>query len=305
VRIISLTEILLIFCKIAVRERVFLADIMTSNTENIEAYKRGVESKAPSKGWVFKEADRPAGMADTEFIGVEAHHENHVQKGPYEVRVAKGDMSLKAIFAKMANVPESSIKREIPGNTADYYREIGQHEAGHLYGKEGFADGGLGEEIHGDLTAYNGDNVLVEETLRDTRKLSSLTNTSHATSPALPDAPGGKAPDVNSMKLFAAAKTFRDTVAADLISDGLIQKVEDIKQLQESNPEAIRKSVQTLQKSGAFDDLEGSRGEYVRQYAREYLEASQKWLSTPDTSSPTLKAQEQNGAKVSEPSLGR
>ena len=285
---------------------VSLADVVASNNKNIEAYKRGVESKAPPKGWVFKEAVRPAGMADTDFIGVEVHEENHVQKGPYEVRVAKGDMSLKAIFAKMANVPEASIKREMPGNAADYYREIGQHEAGHLYGKEGFADGGLGEEIHGDLTAYDGDNVLVEETLRDTRKLSSLTNISHATSPALPDVPGGKAPETNSMKLYAAAKTFRDIVAADLMSEGLIQKVEDIKQLQETNPEAIRKSVQNLQKSGAFDDLEGSRGEYVRQYAKDYLEASQKWLSTPDTSSPPPKVQEQSGAKYTEqPSLGR
>lgn len=159
-------------------------------------------------------------------------------------------------------------------------------------------DGGLGEEIHGDRTAYNGDNPEIEEVMRDMRKIAAVINPSHATSPALADAPGGVSPEVNSMKLFAAARQFQDTVAADLMSRGVIQSVADIKKLQSERPEIVQQSIETLKKSGAFDDMEGSKGQYVRQFADDYVAASKKWLQAPEQSTPALAAPAQATPKA-------
>lgn len=259
----------------------------TQQEENRAAFKAGVRSVAgDAQDWNFVDKARPAGMNDVDYIGVDVPTEhgglNRDTSRQQEVRMPVGDMNLKEIFAAMAGVNPAAIKRDIPGQTADYYREIGQHEGGHLHHQHGSFDGGLHDEINGDLHNYNGDAPEIEETLRDTRRLSALTNPGHATSPALPDAPGAEAGEHNSIKMRGAVQALHDMVVADLLSKGKIETGAGLAPLHRDHPEIVYESVKSLKDSGAFDDVDGSRGRYMRQYADDYISASEKWIKAPE-----------------------
>ena len=236
--------------------------------ENVKAFKDGVVSGAPAgTRYNFVEGTRPAGKDDIAHIGVEMHTEHGGlaidTSKPVGVKTPMGDLSLKEIFAKLAGVAPDSLKHAPPGNVATYYQEIGEHEAPHLGHHPGGLDGGLGNEIAGDKAAYNGNNPEVEEAVRDTRKLSSLIHPDHATSPALPDKPGGVAEDKSTIKMYGAAKEFSRLVADELIRQGKLASADGLEALQQKDPKAVYDSINSLKQNGTFDNIDGSRGEFI------------------------------------------
>jgi len=247
---------------------------------NINAFKEGVNSHAPTQGWQYSDKVKPQGISDVDYIGVEVKTTNGgMTVADQYMRVPGGNMTSVEIFADMAHInKEALIHDKIPGKSEDYYAEIGEHEAGHLHEYHGFMDGGVGNEVVGDKAAYNGNRPHVEEAIRDSRKIATLVNPSHATSLALPDQAGGREPQVNTMRIHAASRAFHDTVAADLISSGKIQSANELEAFHKEHPDSVRQSVETLNKSRAFDDISGTVGIYARQMVEDYLDTSAKYL---------------------------
>lgn len=247
---------------------------------NVEAYKEGLRSSVPASTPLSYSTTQPRpGQNDISFVGIEAHsHDTGLSHDSLRARLPQGNMSLREIFAEMAGVKPDALKRNVPGNTADYYYEIGQHEGGHVAARPGVMDGGLGNEIVGDKAAFNGDNPEVESALHDTRKISALIRPSHATSPALPDQPGGEPKQYNAIQMYAAARDLRGVVATDLIASGKMKEPGNLEDLQRDDPKAVYDSVKKLNDSGTFEGIAGSRGQYMRQYAADYLDASERWL---------------------------
>lgn len=240
--------------------------------ENIQAFRDGVASGAP-KGVPYSVVVKPDN-ANKNIAEAEVHDDPAKSS---EIRLHKPNQSLREIFAEMAGVKPEHLKMEPPGNAATYYFEIAEHEAGHMHSRYG-AGNTLGGENIADKVSYNGNNPAVEEALRDTRKLSSLIHPDHATSPALPDKPGGETQEKSAIKMHAAAQDFRDLVASDLMGQGKISSPAELEGLQQNDPKAVYDSVSSLKRGGAFDAAEGSRGDFLRQYATDYMQAAEKWI---------------------------
>lgn len=239
--------------------------------ENIQAFKDGVASTAP-KGVPYSVVLKQDGNPN---IATAEVHDDPAK--PSEIRLHKPDLTLREIFAEMAGVKPEHLKMEPPGNAAAYYFEIAEHEAGHMHSRYG-AGNALGGENIADNKSYNGNNPAVEDAMRDTRKLSSLIHPDHATSPALPDKPGGEAQEKSAIKMHAAAQDFRDLVASDLMGRGKIGSPAELEGLQQNDPKAVYDTVSSLKRGGAFDAAEGSRGDFLRQYANDYMQAAEKWI---------------------------
>lgn len=262
----------------------------TTEQENVDAFRQGVAATAPKGGWSYSANQKPADTSDVKYAGVEvATSEGGMKVDGQQMRVPKGDMSAQEIFAEMSGVSPSTVKNgQVPGSSQDYYAEIGQHEGGHLHDHNGSMDGGVSDEIAGDRAAYNGDRPEVEEAIRDSRKIATLVNPSHATSLGLPDKQGGENPEVNTLRINRAAKAFHDTVAADLISKGKIDSAQELEAYHKEHPEVVRESVESLKKGGAFEAIDGTVGKYARQMADDYIDASKRRLNGPEDSPKAL-----------------